>query len=174
MLTLANGLNEPNPNQVNGTGLPIYGNTNFHLSVLGPAGSPDANASLFNIYAIDSNSYSTDPKIGGYGWVHTDQIQWFSAVSANLTAAAAAAGRPQAPALAYQHIPLPQHQTIITDKLPIVGQYHETVCCPAIDTGLHAAFLAAGDVKALTVGHDQCVRRTQHATTLCTSRNPHL
>ena len=35
-----------------------------------------------------------------------------------------------------------------------MGQYHETVCCPEIDTGLHDAFKAAGDVKALTVGHD--------------------
>jgi hypothetical protein len=86
--------------------------------------------------------------------VHTDQIQWFSAVSANLSAAAKAQGRPQAPALAWQHIPLPQHQTIISHKIPIVGQYHETVCCPEIDTGLHDAFRAAGDVKALTVGHD--------------------
>jgi len=75
-------------------------------------------------------------------------------VSANLTAISKAQGRPQAPALAYQHIPLPQHQSIITDKLPIVGQYHETVCCPEQDTGLHAAFVAAGDVKALTVGHE--------------------
>jgi hypothetical protein len=154
LLTLPNGLNEPNPMQVNGSGVPIFGNTNFWLGVYGPAGTNDENASLFNLYNVDSNSYSTDPKIPGYGWVHTDQIAWFSAVSANLTAAAAAQGRPQAPALAYQHIPLPQHQTIITDKLPIVGQYHETVCCPEIDTGLHAAFKAAGDVKALTVGHD--------------------
>lgn len=154
ILTLPNGLNEPNPVQVNDSTMHIYGNTNFFLQVLGPKGSADENASLFNIYAIDSNSYSTDPSIGGYGWVHADQIAWFTAVSANLTAAAKAQGRPQAPALAYQHIPLPQHQTIITDKLPIVGQYHETVCCPVIDTGLHAAFQAMGDVKALTVGHD--------------------
>ncbi len=130
------------------------GNTNFWLGVYGPAGSKDENSSLFNLYNIDSNSYSTDPKIGGYGWVHTDQIAWYSAVSANLTAIAKAEGRPQAPALAYQHIPLPQHQAIISQKIPIVGQYHETVCCPEIDTGLHAAFKAAGDVKALTVGHD--------------------
>lgn len=154
LLTLPNGLNEPNPNQVNGSGMPIYGNTNFWLGVFGPAGGPDANAALFNLYNIDSNSYSTDPKIGGYGWVHQDQIAWYSFVSANLTATAKAQGRPQAAALAYQHIPLPQHQTIISDKIPIVGQYHEAVCCPEIDTGLHTAFKAAGDVKALTVGHD--------------------
>ena len=70
VLTLANGLNEPNPLQVNGSGVPIYGNTNFYLHVLGPKGSKDENASLFNIYAIDSNSYSTDPTYGGYDWVH--------------------------------------------------------------------------------------------------------
>ena len=29
LLTLPNGLNEPNPNQVNGSGKPIFGNTNF-------------------------------------------------------------------------------------------------------------------------------------------------
>ena len=33
LLTLPNGLNEPNPNNVNGSGEPIYGNTNFWLGV---------------------------------------------------------------------------------------------------------------------------------------------
>jgi hypothetical protein len=131
-----------------------FGNTNFLLPVYGPENTKDANASLFNIWNIDSNSYSTDPKIGGYGWVHQNQIDWYSNYSANLSYIAKSQGRPQANAIAFQHIPLPQHQTIITDKIPIIGQYHEPVSCPEIDTGLAAQFKKSSDVKALTVGHD--------------------
>ena len=52
------------------------------------------------------------------------------------------------------HAPLPQHAAWVAGNHPIVGQFHEAVCAPAVDTGLLAQMMEAGDVKALTVGHD--------------------
>ena len=71
LLTMPNGLQEPNPSY---NGQLIYGNTNMLLSVLGAAGTPEATHSKLSLYFVDSNSYSTDPSVGGYGWVHQDQI----------------------------------------------------------------------------------------------------
>lgn len=159
LLTMPGGLNQPNPTFA---GAPIYGNTNFLVSVLGPAGSAQAAHSLLSLYMVDSNSYSTVPAVGGYGWVHLDQIAYFANASAAVKAAAAAGAYPVPPALAYQHIPLPQHKTWVEANSPIVGQYHEGVCSPEIDTGLLAQYIQSGDVKAVTVGHD-------HTNDFCTS-----
>jgi hypothetical protein len=149
VLTKPMGLNQPNPDNV-------YGNTNFVLPVLGADGSPDANSSLFTLYFVDSNSYSTlEAAGGGYGWVKLSQISWFAEAAANVSAAAAAEGRPgPPPALAFQHIPLPEHEYLIAANVSIVGQYQEAVCCPGINSGLFTQYLEAGDVKAVTVGHD--------------------
>ncbi len=155
LLTMPNGLQQPNGAFA---GASIYGNTNFLLSVLGPSGSPAANHSLLTLYMVDSNSYSTTPAVGGYGWVHLDQIGFFANASAAVRAAAAAGAYPVPAALAFQHIPLPQHKSWVEANSPIVGQYHEGVCSPEIDTGLLAQFIQSGDVKAVTVGHDHTVR----------------
>lgn len=85
--------------------------------------------------------------------------------SAAIKAAAAAGGYATPPGLAFQHIPLPEHD--IVRQGPIVGQYHEAVCAPEINTGLFAAYAQAGDVKAVTVGHDHVRHRTDQ---LCTPR----
>lgn len=71
LLTMPNGLNEPSPTF---NGKLIYGNTNFLISVLGTSGSPQAAHSKLSLYFVDSNSYSTQPGVSGYGWVHQDQI----------------------------------------------------------------------------------------------------
>jgi hypothetical protein len=151
LLTMPGILNQPNGYFA---GAEIYGNTNFVISVLGPEGSPEGNASLLSLYMVDSNSYSTVDSIGGYGWVHLDQIGFFNNASESVKAAAKAGGYPTPPALAFQHIPLVQHSTWVAGNNPIVGQYHEGVCSPAIDTGLLAQYIQSGDVKAVTVGHD--------------------
>lgn len=164
LLTQPMGVNVPGVQDV-------YGNTNFVVSVLGADGTPDEEWPLLNLFMIDSNSYSTNSAVDGYGWVHNDQVSWFLAQSAVFKQEALAAGRPQPPALAYQHIPLPEHQYVLSEQRPIVGQYHETVCCPAINTGLHAAFVEAGDVKAVTVGHDHtndyCSASPLNGVTVC-------
>ena len=84
--------------------------------------------------------------------MHLDQINWFTNISGMVVAAAAARGRAAPPALAFQHIPLVQHKAWVESNGAIVGQYHEGVCSPDIDTGLLAAYIQSGDVKAVTVG----------------------
>jgi hypothetical protein len=159
LLTMPAGLNAPNAAWL---GAPVFGNTNFALGVLGAEGTAAAAQPLLTLYAVDSNSYSTNAKVSGYGWVHLDQINWFANLSASVKAAAAAGGYAPPPALAFQHIPLPQHASWVAGGGAIVGQFHEAVCAPAVDTGLLAAYIESGDVKAVTVGHD-------HTNDFCTA-----
>ena len=153
LLSMDNTVQKPNPTFL---GKELYGHTNFWQPVQGPVGTSTADTNLLTLYFIDSNAYSPDPDLsgGGYDWVHLDQIEWFANESASIKATSAARGQPQPPALLWQHIPLPQHKTWQDGGSPIVGDHHEPVCSPNIDTGALAAYGAAGDVKAVTVGHD--------------------
>jgi hypothetical protein len=119
-------------------------------------GGSDEQNSLLTLYFIDSNAYSPDPDLsgGGYDWVHTDQIEWFSNQSAYLRSVEAAKKRAPPPALAWQHIPLPQHKTLQDSGTGMIGEAHEPVCSPNVDSGMALAYGEAKDVKAVTCGHD--------------------
>ena len=153
MLTMHGSINRPNPSWL---GKPLYGHTNFVHSVLGPLGGADAANNLLTLYFVDSNAYSPEPELsgGGYDWVHEDQIAWFVNESSSRRAGEAARGRGQPPALAWQHIPLPQHKTLQDSGVGMVGEHHEPVCSPNVDSGMALAYGESGDVKAVTVGHD--------------------
>ncbi|MDY6377275.1 MAG: DUF4434 domain-containing protein, partial [Bacteroidales bacterium] len=54
---------------------------------------------------------------------------------------------------AFFHIPLPEYgDTLLVKK--IVGNKHESVCSPKLNSGLFSAFLEQGDVIGVFVGHD--------------------
>ena len=160
LLTMPGTLNQPNPSFA---GQPIYGNTNFLLSVLGPAGSAQAAHSLLSLYAVDSNSYSTTPAVAGYGWVHLDQISYLLCQCQPGRQGRGCRRRlPSAPKPGLSAHSPSQHKTWVEGNNPIVGQYHEGVCSPEIDTGLLAQYIQSGDVKAVTVGHD-------HTNDFCTA-----
>lgn len=103
------------------------------------------------IYAMDSHAYSRIPKVKGYGWFGTSQIEWFNNESRKYKA-----GRTDTlPALAFFHIPLPEYSLAFNDmKNKRIGVRYEAECAPEINTGMFAAMLEAGDVMGTFVGHD--------------------
>lgn len=104
------------------------------------------------VYAMDSHTYSTNPRIKGYGWFHLNQVNWYTEISKKFTAANA--GQPL-PALAFFHIPLPEYKLAFDDlKNKRVGLRYENECPPSINTGMYAAMFEAGDVMGMFVGHD--------------------
>lgn len=104
------------------------------------------------LYVMDSNAYSTIDSLKGYGWFRRDQVDWYARKSAELTAANG--GKPL-PALAFFHIPFPEYnEASAAPGNPLIGQRGEKACSPAINTGMFAAMLEAGDVMGTFVGHD--------------------
>ena len=134
------------PNCLNAVSQDIFGCTNFVL----PVGTGKKQALL---YFMDSNAYSSlQAKVDGYGWFDISQIQWYKQQSEFYTNNNN--GTPL-PALAFFHIPLPEYNEVWDNpKLIKIGEKNEDVCAPAINTGMFAAMVEAGDVMGTFVGHD--------------------
>ena len=125
------------PDELTGTG-------NYAVTVDNAAGNPAA-----LLYFMDSGSYSTIDGIEGYGWFGFDQVEWYRAGSRKFTSENG--GKPL-PALAFFHIPLPECQ-LLADSV-LVGTRGELECPGALDTGMYAAMIEAGDVMCTFSGHD--------------------
>ncbi|GHT25053.1 metallophosphatase [Bacteroidia bacterium] len=127
----------------------VSGYGNYTLEIKDKTGRKTA----FVLYALDTHQYSTQkPAVGGYGWVHFDQIRWYQERSDKYTRANA--GTPL-PALAFFHIPLLEYRAVYLEKgRQITGVQQEAVCSPEINTGLFTAMLEKGDVMGTFVGHD--------------------
>ncbi|HEO69758.1 MAG TPA: metallophosphoesterase [Candidatus Hydrogenedentes bacterium] len=139
MRSIPHCLAEPGPEDLPGVGhyvLPVH------------AGQGDKPAAL--LYCIDSLAYSEVEEIKGYDWIRPRQVQWYREKAAEYRALSS--GEPL-PALAFFHIPLPEYD-IIWEKGDCIGQKHENVCCPKINSGLFAAMHEQGDVMGVFVGHD--------------------
>ena len=126
----------------------ITGVANYTL----PIESATSSSTAAVLYVFDSNSYSPNKKVKGYGWIAHDQIGWYMKQSANYTATNQ--GTPL-PALAFFHIPLPEfNEAVKTEGSFMIGTRKEAACSPKINSGLATAMLDAGDVMGVFVGHD--------------------
>lgn len=136
------------PGSLTSTTEGITGATNYALTIKSGDGKRDAAL----IYIFDSNSYSRNKRVKGYGWINFDQVEWYRTTSQRFTSANE--GKPM-PALAFFHIPLPEfHEAVKNEGALMVGTRMEGACSPNINTGLGAAMVEAGDVMGVFVGHD--------------------
>lgn len=142
------GYVQSKPNNLTGTVEGISGVTNYILPVRSADGTEDAAV----LYVFDSHAYSGRKDVKGYDWIKPDQIAWYRKESAEYTRRN---GGEPLPALAFFHIPLPEYNQAAQDENALLtGTRKEKACAPAINTGLFAAMLEAGDVMATFVGHD--------------------
>jgi len=143
------------PEDVNGVG-------NYVLTVKGADGADGA-----ALYFFDSG-IEAPKRVGGYAWIHPNQIQWYIGQSQLL----AQRNGGSLPALAFFHIPIPEYREAWTAGEHVVGVHEEEVCCPKINIGLFGAMVEMGDVMGTFVGHDHnndyC--GTLHGIRLCYGR----
>lgn len=106
------------------------------------------------VYIIDSNEDSQlkDRGVGGYDYIHRDQIDWYVNTSRTYTKEN---GNEPLPSLAFFHIPLPEYNMAATNEnVTLYGIRREKACSPEINTGLFAAMKEQGDIMGVFVGHD--------------------
>jgi len=132
-----NNLSENGPEDIHGIG-------NYVLTVAGSASEADAAV----LYFLDSGD-SAPESIGGYEWIHPDQVQWYRQESVKLTEKN---GGPL-PALAFFHIPIPEYDQV-WHQGRVEGIKGEEVCCPKLNSGLFTSMLEMGDVMGTFAGHD--------------------
>jgi len=101
------------------------------------------------LYFLDSHAYVGDDH-KQYDWIKHDQINWYLETSRQLRSGNHGA---PVPALMFFHIPLPEYEEVWNTG-QCVGEKHEAVCCPRIDSGLFTNLAFAGDVMGVFVGHD--------------------
>ena len=124
----------------------VDGYLNGAVAIKGKSG---ANAAI--LYAMDSQAYSQNKRVGGYGWFSHNQVEWFRKTSASYKESR----KDTLPALAFFHIPLPEYKIAFDDvKNKRRGVRYENECAPQLNTGMYTAMLESGDVMGTFVGHD--------------------
>lgn len=114
--------------------------------------TPDGNERKWVFYLFDSHDYIADRSVSTYNWIHDDQISWYRRKSAEFTAADN--GSP-VPSMAFFHIPFPEYNYAIADKMRILkGNFGEEPCSPDLNSGLFTAMYEMKDVKSVFTGHD--------------------
>jgi len=103
------------------------------------------------IYCMDSRSYSLakDQGVEGYGWFDHSQVRWFAE-----TNEAWLAKNPEAQALMFFHIPLPEYAQAFDHGEFKLGKRKEKECSPKINTGMFAEMVLQRNVLGTFVGHD--------------------
>ncbi len=96
---------------------------------------------IFNMYMLDSGTYA----LGGYGFISSDQINWYTKTSMSL--------KGNIPAIMFFHIPIQEYKNS-SSKTVLSGERNEEECTQILNTGLFNKILEMGDVKAIFVGHD--------------------
>jgi hypothetical protein len=122
----------------------IHGAGNDDLLIAGSAGTRP----VFCVWLIDSGAYAGH-EIGGYDWIHTDQVNWYYQTSKELEARYGS----KIPGLMIFHIPLREFGEMVA-RGKFEGERNEPECPSQINGGLFAAVLDRGDVQGIFCGHD--------------------
>ena len=121
----------------------IHGVGNADLLVQGKDGKP-----AFVVWLIDSNMYAP-ASIGGYDWIHSDQISWYVQTSAFLEKKCGQ----KIPGIMYFHIPI-RELTDLYNSGKFTGDRREGESPAKYNSGLFAAVLDRGDITGIFCGHD--------------------
>lgn len=149
----------------------IYGCANFNLPLL----SSKSDETKFNLWFFDSGSDNPDKEVGGYDYIRESQIDWYKSTALELKEKN---GGKAVPALAFQHIPVPEIYEKVFTELPLpVGEgtlngyngkvysrvpkftgyegiLYEQVGSPYNKTAQLDTMREVGDVMAVFSGHD--------------------
>lgn len=132
-----------------------------------PVYASDGSRAVFAVWALDSGQYITAAekatlKPAGtifqgyagsdYDYVKPAQIAWYRETSMAMETYAGA----KIPGLMAFHIPLQETYAawVNREALEYAGEKREAVCASEINSGLFAALLERGDIKAVVNGHD--------------------
>eukprot|EP00898_Chlorokybus_atmophyticus_P001639 jgi/Chlat1/2476/Chrsp175S02355 len=141
----------------------IHGVGNYAYTISNHAGQAS-----FVIFVFDSGAYDKTGRVGGYDWVHADQIQWFNRTSTALLDKYGS----HLPAVVFMHIPLQEFAVAWeccskpADDLrcwgavpnPVrqrcTGVNQEGVQGAMVNSGLFTSMVERGNVLMVASGHD--------------------
>ena len=105
-------------------------------------------------YLFDTGNWDYPAGIKSWGYVHSDQIDWYRAASRYFTSQHG--GKP-VPSLAFMHIPFPEYNEGLRSRYKdrsLLGHLGEEPASPKFNSGLYLAMVESGDVQGVVTGHD--------------------
>ena len=127
----------------------LHGCSNDILTLAGPNGVDRV------FYLFDSGNRDYMAGVSSWGYVHSDQIEWYRNASRYFTAQNG--GKP-VPSIVFQHIPVPEYNQAMLDKGDkarfMKGNLGEEPASPIFNSGQYVALREMGDVQAMVTGHD--------------------
>ncbi len=158
------------PEEIKGTGnyvLPVYSSDESRTDP------------VFTVWGFDSGAYVDDPGLAGYparlgytmfrgqpqsnyAYIPFTQIRWYFNTSEEIEAYVGH----RVPGMAYFHTPLQEFYEVSLnpEETGMTGEKREEVCAGPLNSGLFAAMIERGDIKAVCCGHDHC---NDYAGTFC-------
>ncbi len=144
----------------------LYGCGTYNLPIYS---SKNADKMAYNLWMFDSNTY--DEELGGYDYVHDDQVEWYIKESNKLKAAN---GGEAVPSMAFQHIIVKEifdliesgeniegallnqdgKDYVFKDGVLKAGYLKEYPCPGTRPSKQFPAMVEQGDVVAMFFGHD--------------------
>jgi len=132
-----------------------------------PVYASDSDRVLFNIWALDSGEYLTSEEASDYlpitstfqgyagskyDYISPELIRWYTDTSERMEEANGAV----VPGMMVFHIPLQESYNawVNREALTYTGEKREAVCASEINSGMFAAIMERGDIKAVVNGHD--------------------
>ena len=134
---------------------------------------------VFAVWGFDSGAYVDDPGLAGYAarlentmfqgqpgsnyaYMPFTQIRWYFNTSEEIEAFAGHS----IPGMAYFHTPLQEFYEVSLNPVQtgMTGEKREEVCAGPLNSGMFAAMVERGDIKAVCCGHDHC---NDYAGTFC-------
>ncbi len=128
----------------------VTGDGNYVLEV--KAHNSDQNRMILYFLDTHEDSLLKEQGVGGYDYIHLDQINWYAKTSDAYTRAN---DNKPLPSLAFFHMPLQEYNMAASDEnTTLYGIRRERACSANLNTGLFAAMKEKGDIMGIFVGHD--------------------
>lgn len=132
-----------------------------------PVYAHDGDKVVFNVWALDSGEYLTTAEKSAYmpvtstyqgytnskyDYIDPALIAWYTNTSAKMEVYNGA----KVPGMMVFHIPLQEYYNAWVNRegLNFTGEKREILCASEINSGMFAAMVARGDIKAVATGHD--------------------
>lgn len=121
----------------------ITGVGNYRLDIF------DGQQLMYALYFFDSGEMNQDDRVGGFDYIHHDQIQWYI----NDYRALCEVQDMPIKAMSFFHIALREYSEVWL-KGDCIGEKRQQFYCSNVNSGLYSAMLEQGNMKAIFVGHD--------------------
>lgn len=128
----------------------VDGHGNYYRNVTDENGNV-----IMSLIMIDSNMYNADKTIGGYDYIHENQIEWYKNTVKSIAKEVNGDEQKTVPSLCFFHIPMQEYKTAYDGAgTRVSGKRFEQEYCSKTSDNMFETMKELGSTKGVFVGHD--------------------